>query len=233
MYLVNDNQAPSYLRTAMALTVAMHILLVIMMPDFPKIALTSLNPLPALNIFITKAREKKKFEQSLNQSLPTANKELALQDPSLGAASPIEGKASLVSEATPKIESLSPDINQANQASGDPTPSKAAIRIDSAFIKMFAEHDVQREVERNPEQLEKFSRSFNSPLNNQQRNKIDSHSDVYGNIYIRVNSSIGDICFKQDAEEGIPNDFMINTVYFFRCKSKPFKFELGPKNAGD
>ena len=230
MYVSSENQYPSHLRIAIALTVSLHLLLVILMPDFPKIALSSLNPLAALNVFIKKDRIQKKFEQSLNRPMPTTNQELVIQDPSLGSASPTTGEESLVSEATPQIESLSPDLSQSNPASGEPRPSKATIRIDNAFVKMFAKRDVQREIERNPKLLERFSRSFNSRFNNQQRNAVESYSNRYGDLYVRASTSSGDICFKQEAEEGIPSDYVTNTVYFFRCKSKPFEFELGPKD---
>jgi hypothetical protein len=144
----------------------------------------------------------------------------------LGSTSIEKGEDAIVSEA---LESSNASSDQAQDsdsigsgANGDSAPS---IRFDYATVRLFAQQEAIRYTDLHPEEVDRFARTFNRTRNHRRRSRSESYQDKLGDFYARSNSSTGDICFKQKREVAV-EEFVTNTVYFFRCDKQPLGFEL-------
>ena len=177
-------------------------------------------------MFLGTESEAEKFEQTLNQPFPFPNSDQSLLEPTLGAASPESGAQGTVSEAT--VDQVAQKAaNLGNRSTGATTEAsiESVMRTDLAFIRMFAQQEAIRHAEEHPEEVERFRRSFNSRRNYHRRNKTQSYENRYGDYYTRTTSSSGDVCFLQRPGEK-RHELSTNTVYFFRCGSKPLVLDL-------
>ena len=230
--VAGDDPRTAHMRSALLFAVLLHLLLLILMPPLPDFNLALLSREAGLNVFLRKTEEAEQFDQILNQPLPLPSSELSIIEPSLGSASPERGEDRNVSEQTPQMDSErfgldNQEVNPSEQESR--SGAKPSFRIDQATIKLFAQQEARRYVKKNPTMVERLKRSFYSRFNYKRHSKTESYKNRYGDYYVRSSSSAGDICFLQE-QQAIPDDFVTNTVYFFRCGRKPQKIDLSAKD---
>lgn len=215
--------------TAFILAIALHLTLALTLPDMPKLSLQGFDRASSLTVFLSETEEPDKFDQSLNQQLPLPANIATLADPSLGLASIEKGDDSLLSDAAEPATAATQEAQDKSSlgfgAEGDSTPT---IRFDYATIRLFAKQEAARYARLHPKEVERFARTFNRSRNYRRRSRTESYKNSQGDLYARSNSSDGDICFKQQQERA-PDDFVTNTVYFFRCDQQPKGLKLGVK----
>lgn len=221
LFIAGVDPRTAHLHTAFFFAVMLHLLLAILLPDLPELKLPVINRESGMSVFLRERQKDKKFNQSLNQKLPNPEFRQPLLRPMLGASSPIRGDDPQVTESAARSDAQPFDTLD-TQTTGSKTTRRLQppIRIDRAMIKLFAKSEAIREVERNPDELARFKRSFNSRRSDQRRSISDNYRNRYGDYYVRNRSSAGDICFVQK-QEGTRGEFSTNTVYFYRCDSKP------------
>jgi hypothetical protein len=176
-------------------------------------------------VTLLKEPKEPEFNASLNQELPLAANIDQVATPSLGADSVEISDDKLVSDKQ-DLNDLSGKENSeqtlnGNLASQDDTPS---VRFDFAMVRLFAKQEAIRYAEFQPRKIERFARTFNRSRSSYRRNSKESYRDQVGDIYVRSNSSSGDVCFKQKRDVS-QSDLSTNTVYFFRCDSEPIGFD--------
>jgi hypothetical protein len=225
------NFRTDHLKSAAILAVILHIALAIVLPDMPKLSLQGFDRPSSLTVFLSQIEEAEEFNQSLNQQMPLAANIDTLADPSLGSTSIEAGQDSIVSAAVePSIAKVEQTQQTKNLSSGKNEGEKVpSIRFDYATIKRFAKQEAARYAELYPKKVERFARTFNRSRNFRRRSRTESYQDRLGDLYARSNSSDGDICFKQRREQAA-DDYLTNTVYFFRCDSQPQGFGLDTKD---
>jgi len=220
------NFRTDHFTSAVILALVLHLALAAVLPGIPKLSLQGYDRASSLTVFLAQTDEQEIFDQSLNQQLPLPANIDTLADPSLGSTSIEKGQSSIVSdELRPSTASSEQDQEASSSGSrtdGEKTPS---IRFDYATIKLFAKREAARYAESHPREVERFARTFNRARNYRRRSKTESYQDKLGDLYARSNSSDGDICFKQKRVEAV-DEYVTNTVYFFRCDSQPKGFEL-------
>jgi hypothetical protein len=224
------NFRTDHFTSAVVLALILHIALAILLPDMPRLSLQGYNRASSLTVFLEQADEPEKFDQSLNQQQPLPANIDTLADPALGSTSIEKGQSSIVSDE------LRPSVASSEQAQDEPYIGSSAdgekspsIRFDYAAIKLFAKHEAARYAELHPREVERFARTFNRTRNHRRRSRTEGYKDKLGDLYARSNSSDGDICFKQKQVEAV-DEFVTNTVYFFRCDSEPQGWKLDINN---
>jgi hypothetical protein len=224
------NFRTDHFTSAVILALVLHILLAIVLPDIPKLNLQGYDRASSLTVFLEQADEQEIFDQSLNQQLPLPANIDMLADPALGSTSIEKGQSSIVSDELKPSAASSERAQHApssgSSTDGEKTPS---IRFDYAAIKLFAKREAARYAELYPREVERFARTFNRARNYRRRSRTESYKDKLGDLYARSNSSDGDICFKQKRVEAV-DEYVTNTVYFFRCDSQPKGWKLDIKN---
>ncbi len=215
-----------HLTTALFLAVILHIVLAILLPDLPKLSVQGFDRPPSLTVFLSEKDKQEKFDQSLNQQLPLPANIDTLADPSLGSTSVEKGEDSIVSQEVEPSKASSDEAQDVTSigsgANGDTSPS---IRFDYTTIRLFAQQEAVRYAEAHQKDVDRFARTFNRSRNYRRRSRVESYRDKLGDLYARSNSSAGDICFKQKREAAV-EEFVTNTVYFFRCDKQPQGLEL-------
>lgn len=213
--------------TALMLAISLHLTLALILPDMPRLSLQGFDRGSSLNVFLSHIEVPDKFDQSLNQQLPLPANINSLADPSLGSASIKKGVDLLVSDAAEPTTAASQEAQDKSSlgfsAEGNSRPT---IRFDYATIRLFAKQEAARHARLHPKEVERFAHTFNRSRNYRRRSRTESYKNRQGDLYIRSNSSDGDICFKQQQERAT-NDFVTNTVYFFRCDRQPQGLKLG------
>ncbi|MBL4671145.1 MAG: hypothetical protein JKX81_02705 [Arenicella sp.] len=224
------NFRTDHFTSAVILALVLHIALAVLLPDIPKLSLQGYDRASSLTVFLEKTDEQEIFDQSLNQQLPLPANTDTLADPALGSTSIEKGQSSIVSdELRPSAASgeQAQDAPRSGLSSeGEKTPS---IRFDYATIKLFAKREAARYAELYPREVERFARTFNRARNYRRRSRTEGYRDKLGDLYARSNSSDGDICFKQKRVEAV-DEYVTNTVYFFRCDSQPQGWKLDINN---
>ena len=225
-FIRNYNYRTDHLSTALFLALLLHIMLAIFLPDLPKLTLQGFDRPPSLTVYLSAKEKQEKFDKSLNQQLPLPANIDILADPSLGSTSIEKGEDAIVSQAVEPSKASSEQVQDQTSigsgTDGDTTPS---IRFDYATVRLFAQQEAIRYAEFHPQDIDRFARSFNRSRNYRRRSRIASYKDRLGDLYARSNSSAGDICFKQQREAAV-EEYVTNTVYFFRCDKQPQGLEL-------
>jgi len=201
-------------------------ILAILLPDIPKLTLKGFDRSSSLTVFLDEKEAEEEFDQSLNQQLPLPANIETLADPSLGSTSIETGKDAVVTEAVEPTQDSSEQKEELTSIGigkeGEATPS---IRFDYTTVRLFAQQEAIRYAELHPKEVDRFARSFNRSRNYRRRTPTESYRDRLGDLYARSNSSDGDICFKQQRVEAV-DEYITNTVYFFRCDRQPKGLEL-------
>lgn len=224
------NFRTDHFTSAVILALVLHVVMAVVLPGIPKLSVQGYERASSLNVFLAQTDEQEIFDQSLNQQLPLPANIETLADPSLGSTSIEKGQNSIVSDelrpSTASSEQAQDGPSSGSSTNGEKTPS---IRFDYATIKLFAKREAARYAESHPRELDRFARTFDRARNYRRRSRTESYKDRLGDLYARSNSSDGDICFKQQRVEAV-DDYVTNTVYFFRCDSQPKGFELDSIN---
>jgi hypothetical protein len=220
------NYRTDHFSSAFFLALVMHLLVIALLPELPKLVMQGFERSPSLTVFLKHMEEQKKFQQSLNQQLPLPANTDTLADPSLGSTSIENGKDTIVSEAVEASRASSDQAQDADSigsgANGDNSPT---IRFDYTTVRLFAQQEAIRYADLHPKDVDRFARTFNRTRNYRRRSRSESYRDKLGDLYARSNSSAGDVCFKQKRETEA-EELVTNTVYFFRCDKQPQGFEL-------
>ena len=218
-------------RTGLILALVAHLVLLLTLPDIPKMQLNMLGRSGGINVFLNKANkaEEKRFEQTLNQPSQSPSVEQSLVEPAAGSATPNPGEQSQVTEESPEITAQSGE-SQNRDAKGKKTSLsiQPEILIDRATITRFSQQSAVLYANQNSDDLERFRRSFNSYRSYQRRSQTLSYKDRYGDYYAKSSSSVGDVCYKQKRDIR-QDEFSTKTVYFFRCDRQPKKFTIDSK----
>ncbi len=222
----NYDYRTDHLKSAILLAVILHIVLAILLPDIPKLTLQGFDRSSSLTVFLDEKEAEEEFDQSLNQQLPLPAKIETLADPSLGSTSIETGKDAVVTEPVEPTQDSSEQKEELTSIGiGDEGEATPSIRFDYATVRLFAQQEAIRYAELHPKEVDRFARSFNRSRNYRRRTPTESYRDRLGDLYARSNSSDGDICFKQQRVEAV-DEYITNTVYFFRCDRQPKGLEL-------
>lgn len=216
----------SHLQKALLITLLFHSVLLLILPPLPVFKLSGFDRTQGLIVTFLKESEPPIFDASLNQELPMAAKVDEVTTPSFGARSVELADDKFVSDQSKMNELNGKESSElaikGNLASQNDTPS---VRFDFAAIRQFAKRDAIRYAEFQPRKVERFARAFNRSRSQYRRNRNEGYRNRIGDIYARSNSSSGDVCFKQQRDDS-QREIITNTVYFFRCDSKPLGFKL-------
>lgn len=219
----------SHLRHALVMAVVLHIVLLLALPDIPKILFPDIKYHSRITVFLKSNDKADTFQQSLNQPSLSATQQ-SLLEASPSSASVQKGEEEVVSEASPEVQSQYTNNSKADAAGKEVNNNiQPAVLFSYSLITRFAQQEAIQYAEKNPDQVDRFGRGFNSARNYQRRSRTRSYSNLYGDRYVRNNSSNGDICFVQQREAINNNDSPEKVVTFFRCDRKPQKLELNSK----
>jgi len=221
-FIRNYNYRTDHFTTALFFAVVLHIVLAIVLPDIPKLALQGFDRPSSLTVFLNDKEKEDELDQSLNQQLPLPANIDTLADPALGSTSVEKGEDAIVSEAAePSKASTDEAADATSVGSGDNNENTPSIRFDYATVRLFAKQEAIRYTELHPREVDRFARTFSRSRNYRRRSRTESYRDKLGDLYARSNSATGDICFKQQREAATSQEFSTNTVYFFRCDKQP------------
>lgn len=210
---------------ALGYAVLAHMVLVLVLPDLPKLTIPSIDRGRAIRVFLRATPEPEVFEQTLQNPGLLAN-QLRDTRPTAGIIPAQSGSEDENSEAAPTIDSERQDNSQSNASGSEENAGiKPNTFITTSTIRLFAQREAFQHAESNPDALQRFQRSFRSVASYRRRSRSDSYIDRYGDYYVRTSSSTGDICFKQEKELQV-DDFSTNTVMFFSCERGPLKIDL-------
>ena len=227
--LINDDQ-PQHLKAmqkAILAAIGLHLMLLILLPDLPKLIIPSIDRGLALNVFIRPPVTEKEFEQSLRQTLPLSNDRNNRLDSELTLRTPEIGEDDIPSEAAPEQQGT---VSQATKAepSGQEASTDTASNIIISFtaIRQFAKNYVAAQSQEKQSEFDYRKNSYRSDFSARRRSKTESRQNRFGDIYVRDETSRGDICFVQKADNS-QSELAVNVVQFFRCGRKPLELELG------
>lgn len=222
-------QQTENIHKAWALAILLHVMLAFLLPGIPEFKVPDFSRAAALNVFLQREEEPQKFEQVLDQSLPTLNANQELQEAQVEASSIDPQKDETISDEAPELENTNGESFEKDPAGiASQANSRPSILVSRSFIRRFTDLEAATFAEQNPDDLSRFSRSFASFRSLQRRNETASHQNRFGDVYVRNSASSGDVCFVQQ-QDRLANEATTRTVYFYRCDSKPKSFELAPK----
>ena len=212
---------------ALLAALGLHFLLLLLLPDLPKLLIPSIDRGSSLNVFLRARVPLEKFDQSLQQPLPLSTDRNDRLESSLSLVSPEEGSDEVPTDAAPEQEGQASAPSK-SPPSGEQASSKSLSNVIISFsaVRLFAKNYVAQQVKQQSKEFTRNENSYRSDFSARRRSKTESRRNRFGDIYVRDETSRGDICFvqKADASDG---DFDVNVVQFFRCGRKPLELELG------
>lgn len=197
-----------------------------LLPALPPLTIPAISRASSLKVYLQRNPEPATLKQNLHDPASIVSKQLMEQDTRSATPLAVGGVDQTISEATPQVNAERTDRSISNPSG---TEANAGLRPRAFFsrssIRIFAQQEAFLHAEQNPDLLQRFKRRFRSSLSHRRRNNTESYRNRYGDYYIRNSSSVGDICYLQEKNH-VVGELSTNTVYFFRCNSKPAALKL-------
>ena len=215
------------MQKALIAALVLHLLLALLLPDLPRLIIPSIDRGVALNVFIRTPRPVEEFEQSLQQPLPLSTDRNNRLDSSLSLVSPDIGEEEVPTEAAPEQEGQASQPSK-TKPSGQEASSKSRNSVIVSFtaVRQFAQSYVARQIQQTATEFNQRNNSYRSDFSTRRRTKTQSRQNRFGDIYVRDETSRGDICFVQQADNS-QSELAVNVVQFFRCGREPLNLDLG------
>ena len=212
---------------ALLAALGLHLLIVLIFPEIPKLLIPSIDRGATLNVFLRQPTPQTKFEQTLEQPLPLSTDRNNRLDGAITLVSPDLGDDEVPTEAAPEQQGRASQASKtepSGQHASSNTPS--SVTISFAAVRQFAKSYVAQQTQQEQSESSRLTNSYRSDFSARRRTKNQSHRNRLGDIYVRDETSRGDICFVQKADTS-ESELAVNVVQFFRCGRKPLQLELG------
>lgn len=212
---------------AILAALGLHLLILLLFPDIPRLLIPSIDRGVTLNVFLRQPTPPDNFDQTLEQPLPLSTDRNNRLDGEITLVSPDLGEDEVATEEAPEQQGQASQPSKTEpsgqQASSD-TPSN--VTISFAAVRQFAKSYVAQQVQQRQSEFSQRNNSYRSDFSARRRTKTQSHRNRLGDIYVRDETSRGDICFVQQSDTS-ESELAVNIVQFFRCGRKPLELDLG------
>ncbi len=220
----------SPMRIALIAALLLHILLAVVFPDLPKLVIPSIDRGSSLNVFIRASAPEQEFDQSLEQPLPKSTDLNNQTDTALSLVSPEQGEDDLPTEAAPEQDGRATTADeQTASTKKSETGKTSSVVVSFSMVRRFAQNYVAQEALLDSEIVERRRNRYRSDFSVKRRSNTDSFQNRFGDVYVRSDTSRGDICYLQRAEP-TQDELAVNVVQFYRCDREPLKLDLSKRS---
>ena len=222
-------------QAALILAIALHLVFFSLLPTLPPFTIPAIKGESRITVFLNQNISQQQLEQRLGETSEFQQNQRQKQDVQTRQHADQEQKLNQTSASSQQQTQQIPDTQQDQHRRTPPSTVKPNTRknpqsiFSAAVIREFAREEAQRYFAKDNRQYLRFKRSFNNRNLSRQQRQLASYKSLYGDQYKRSNNSGGDICFVQKPEVS-PDEWVTNSVLFYRCNTKPKSLELFTKD---